>query len=253
MKGTVVNSFSSMSDDFGVSMYLASKVEMPNNRETVLHFFESLQKIYPSMTDFEKREDNEYMLEEDREAGSYRWISLDKKRLSSGFVNPPTADEVDAQNEKLLEMAPYHLGMNGLDTDAIDVLYYFDFLYNGNHDEIVAEALTADGPLENLAKIPAGRILHFQPTMTIALDEACQLQGRLSIETRTTAYQVRTNTFSESPISVYFTVRQFWGKQKYKTFVESYRNQRRVLDEIVAEHIIPNVLQPIARTIGAKQ
>ena len=95
MKGTVVNSFSSMSDDFGVSMYLASKVEMPNNRETVLHFFESLQKIYPSMTDFEKREDNEYMLEEDREAGSYRWISLDKKRLSSGFVNPPTADEVD--------------------------------------------------------------------------------------------------------------------------------------------------------------
>ena len=89
--------------------------------------------------------------------------------------------------------------------------------------------------------------------MTIALDEACQLQGRLSIETRTTAYQVRTNTFSESPISVYFTVRQFWGKQKSKSFVESYRNQRRVLDEIVAEHIIPNVLQPIARTIGAKQ
>jgi hypothetical protein len=248
-----MNSYSSLSDDFGVSMYLASKVELPSSRETVLHFFEALQKQYPKMTEFEKRDGNEYVLEEDRDAGTYRWVSLDGRRLCSGFVNPPAVDDADAQNERLLEMAPYHLGLSGLDADALDVVYYFDLLYAGNHDEVVAEALAAGGPLDSLAKTPAGRVLHHQPSMMLALDEQCQLQARLTVETRTTAYQVRTGNFPESPISVYFTVRQFWGKQPFKTFVESYRNQRRLLDELVTEHVIPHVVQPLARTIGAKQ
>jgi hypothetical protein len=247
-----MNSYGSFCDDFGVSVCLASKAEMPSGRETVLHFFEAVQKQYPKMTDFERR-DNEFVLEEDRESGSYRWVSLDNRRLSSGFVNPPAAEDVDQQNERVLEMAPYHLGVSGLDADSLDVLYYFDFLYAGNHDEVVAEALTSGGPLEALAKVPAGRVLHYQPSMMLALDDSCQLQGRLTIETRTTAYQVRTGNFSDSPVSVYFTVRQFWGKQPYKTFVESYRNQRRVLDELVNDYVIPNVVQPLARTIGAKQ
>ena len=88
--------------------------------------------------------------------------------------------------------------------------------------------------------------------MMLALDDACQLQARLTIETRTTAYQVKTGNFPESPLTVYFTLRQFWGKQPFKTFAESYKNQRRLLDELVTEHVIPNVVQPLARTIAAK-
>ena len=102
----------------------------------------------------------------------------------------------------------------------MDVLYYFDFLYQGNHDEVVAEALTAGTPLEGLVQVPAARVLHYQPTMMLALDDACQLQARLSIETRTNAYQVRTNSFPETPVTVYFTVRQFWGKQR-SSFAEA--------------------------------
>jgi hypothetical protein len=64
---------------------------------------------------------------------------------------------------------------------------------------------------------------------------------------------VRTGQFAESPVSVYFTIRQFWGKQPFKTFTESYRNQRRVLDELVQQYVVPNVLQPLAKAIGAKQ
>ncbi len=176
-----MNSYSSLSDDFGVSVYLASKAEMPTHRETVLHFFEAIQKQFPRMTDFERRDEKEYVLEEDHDSGSYRWVSLDARRLCSGFVNPPALEDVDQQNERLLEMAPYHLGVSGLDADYLDVLYYFDFLYAGNHDEVVAEALAAGGPLESLAKLPAGRVLHYQPSVMVALDEACQLQGRLSI------------------------------------------------------------------------
>ena len=248
-----MNSYASLCDDFGVSTYLHSKFDMPNGREPVLHFFEAVQRAFPKMTEFEKRSDGEYMLEEDRDAGSYRWCSLDGRRLCAGFVNPPTIEEADAHNERVLEMAPFHLDLHAMQTESLDVLYYFDFVYQGNHDEVVAEALASGTPLEGLAQVPGGRVLHFQPTLTMALDEGCQLQCRLSIETRTNYYQVRSGQFPEAPISVYFTVRQFWGKQPFKSFIESYHNQRRVLDELANSYVIPNVITPLQRVIGAKQ
>jgi hypothetical protein len=247
-----MNSYSSLCDDFGVSTYLHGKLEMPTARETVLHFFDAVQKVFPKMTDFEKRSDNDYLLEEDRDAGSYRWVSLDARRLCSGFVNPPSIEDADAHNERILEMASYHLDLTALQTESMDVLYYFDFAYQGNHDEVVAEALAAGTPLEGLAQMPAARVLHYQPTIMMALDDACQLQARLSVETRTSAYQVKTGNFPESPITVYFTVRQFWGKQPFKTYAESYHNQRRVLDELVNSYVIPNVIGPLAKAISAK-
>lgn len=246
------NSFSSMCDDFGVTMYLASKVELPNSRDTVLHFFDSLRRLFPKMTDFEKRDTNEFTLEEERESGSYRTVTIDGRRLTSGFVNPPTLEDADGQNEKILEIAPYHLGIHPIDTDALDVLYYFDLMYQGNHDEVVTEALAADGPFDAFTKMSGARVLNYQPNLMMALDDGCQLQARLSIETRTTAYQVRTGNFSESPISVYFTVRQFWGRQPFKTYHESYLNQRRLLDELVAEHVVPKIITPLRQVIGAK-
>src|SRR5262245_19639356 len=49
-----MNSYASLCDDFGVSTYLHGKLEMPSGRETVLHFFEAVQKAFPKMTDFDK-------------------------------------------------------------------------------------------------------------------------------------------------------------------------------------------------------
>lgn len=247
-----MTSFGSLCDDFGANLYLTSKVELPTGRDTVLHFFESMRKLYPKMTDFEKREANEYVLEEDRDSGSYRWVSIDGRKLCTGFVNPPSMEELDSWNEKVLEIAPFHLGVHSLDTEAIDVVYYFDLVYNGNHDEVVAEALAFDGPFESLMKIPGGRMLNYQPNMMIALDEGCQLQARFSVETRTSAYQVRTGNFPESPITTYSTVRQFWGRQPVRTFTESYRNQRKLLDDLVVEHVVPKVIQPLQRVIAGK-
>lgn len=246
-------SYGSLCDEFGVSCYLLGKVEMPTGRETVLHFFESVRKACPSMTDFDKRDNGEYTLEEDRDPGCYRRVELDNRRLSISYINPPALEDADEHCELILDMAAAHLDLGGLQTEALDVLYYFDFLYQGNHDEVVAEALAAGGPLESLARLPGSRVLHFQPSMMLALDDGCQLQGRLSVETRTTAYHVRTGNFPETPISVYFTVRQFWGRQPYKSFLDSYRNQRRLLDEMVSDFVVPSVIQPISRTIGAKQ
>lgn len=249
-----MNSYASVCDDFGVSAYLHSKLDMPAGREPVLHFFEAVQRAFPSLTEFDRRADGEYMLEEDREPGSYRWCSLDARRLCTGFVNPPALDDADAHNEKILEMAPYHLDLGGLSAESVDVLYYFDLLYQGNHDEVVAEALAGGSPFEGLSQLAGGRVLNYQPSLMMALDDGCQLQARLSVETRTTSYQVRSGTFPEAPISVYFTVRQQWGgRPPFKTFADSYRNQRRVLDELAAGYVVPHVITPLQRAIAGKQ
>ena len=248
-----MNPYSSLCDDFGVYVYLNTKMDLPSGRETVLHFFDRLRKSYPEMCDFDHRESGEFVLEEDREQGSYRWVTLESRRLCAGYVNPPDLESADALHEHLLETAPFHLDFNPLDCEALDVLFAFDFMYSGNHDEVVAEALGLNTTLESLLQMPGSRVLNYEPSLMLSLDDQCRSQCRLSIETRTNFYQVRTNQFPEAPISVYFTVRQYWGRQPFKDFHESYRHQRRVCQELVDSHIIPAVVRPLAQTIAAKQ
>ena len=48
------NPFAAFCDDFYVNMRLGSQMNLPHNRETVLHFFERVQKEFPQMTRFRK-------------------------------------------------------------------------------------------------------------------------------------------------------------------------------------------------------
>jgi hypothetical protein len=96
-------------------------------------------------------------------------------------------------------------------------------------------------------------VLGYEPSLMLALDDTCRLQCRLNIETRTNAYQIRTNQFPEAPITVYFTVRQYWAKQTGKTFIEGYQNQRKICQELVDQHIIPAVIKPLSQTIENKR
>jgi hypothetical protein len=227
-------------------------MELPTKRETVLHFFDSLKKSFPELTDFEARENGDFMLEEERDKGSYRWVSLERRRFCSGYVNPPALADADAQNERILEVAPFHLDFSGLDCESLDVVFTFNFLYGGNHDAVVAEALGLESSLGGLLQMPGSKALDFKPSLTMALDEGCRLLCQLNIETRTSPYQVRTGNFSEAPISVYFMIRQYWGRQT-ATFVESYRNQRKLAQELAESHILPAIIKPLGETIANRQ
>jgi hypothetical protein len=88
--------------------------------------------------------------------------------------------------------------------------------------------------------------------VTLALDDACRLQCRLSIETRTNAYQIRTGEFPDEQISVYFTVRQYWGTGPERSFLDSFRRQRDVGEEIVRTRVVPRVVRPLAQAIASK-
>jgi hypothetical protein len=247
-----MNRYSSDADDFYVNVNLNTEMELPNNRDTVLHFFEQMRKAFPELRNFYTRENGDLVLEGDKEQESYRWVAMESRRLGSGQVNPATLADVYRQHELVLDLAPHLLTISLLDCEALDVMFGFDFTYDGNHDEVVAEALGIGTGLEGLLEIPNARVINFEPSITLALDESCRLQSRLSIETRTNAYQIRTGEFPEDQISVYFTVRQYWGTGPEMSFIDSFRRQCTIGEQAVEKLVIPRIVKPLAQAIASR-
>ncbi len=247
-----MNPYSSLCDDFYVNMNLSTEMELPANRETVLHFFERVQKTFPTMRNFYSRERGDFVLEEDKDQGSYRWCTIEPRRVCSGQVNPPTVEDAVKQHRLVLELAPYNLTVSPLDCEALDLLFGFDFTYRGNHNQLVAEALGVNPAMERLLDVPGTTIINNEPSITVALDDECRMQFRLSLETRTNAYQVRTGDFPEEQLSVYATARQYGSLGPERSFVETLERLEELCHEMIETHIIEQVLRPLARTIALK-
>ncbi len=248
----MMSRFFTEADDFYVNLNLNTEMELPTARDTVLHYFEQMKKAFPDLSNFYTRDTGDLVLEGDKEQGSYRWLAIEPRRLCSGMVNPDSLEDAYRQHEMVLDIAPHLLTISVLDCEALDVMYGFDFNYTGNHDEVVAEALGVSPAMEGLLDLGGSQVINFEPTITLALDHSCRLQCRLSIETRTNAYQVRTGDFPDEQISVYFTVRQYWGTGSERSFVDSFRRQREIGEEVVITKIIPRIVRPLAQTIASK-
>ena len=106
--------------------------------------------------------------------------------------------------------------------------------------------------LEGLLEVPGARVINYEPSFTLVLDETCRLQCRLSVETRTDAHQLRTGQYDDDPISIYFTVRQYWGSGPDRTFLDSFRRQREIGEEMVQNLVIPKVVRPLAQAIASR-
>jgi hypothetical protein len=247
-----MNRYSSVSDDFYINMNLSTEMELPSGRETVLHFFERIQKKYSSMRKFYCREKRDFVLEEDKDRGQYRWATVEPHRVCSGQVNPPSIDSALEQHKLVLELAPFMLSVSPLDCEALDLMFGFDFTYKGNHNQLVAEALGVSPALERMIEVPGATVINYEPSVTLSLDEECRTQVRLSIESRTNAYQVRTGEFPEDQLSVYVTARQYGSLEPDTTFVQALENLTQVCRDMVDNVVIDQVLKPLARTIAMK-
>src|SRR5271165_2502587 len=232
-----MNGYISDADDFYVNVHLNTQMELPNNRDTVLHFFDQMRKGFPELRNFFTRENGDLVLESEKERESHRWLAIESRRLCSGHFNPEALDDSFRQHEMLLDLAPHLLSISVLDCEALDVMFGFDFHYDGNHDEVVAEAVGVGRGLEGLFELPKSQVIKFEPSLTMALDESGELQCRLAIETRTSPTQPRAREFIDDQISVYFTVRQYRGSGPEATFVESMGRQRQIGEEILEQSV----------------
>jgi hypothetical protein len=247
-----MHSYSSLADDYYVNLNLNTEMQLPQGRETILGFFERFQKQYPTLRNFYTRENGDFVLEEDKEQGHQRWLSLEPRRICSGYVNPPHPEAALEQHALVLQLVPYMLSVSPLDCEALDFMLGFDFAYRGNHDELVADALGAGSAFDGMLDVPGAKVLNYEPSITIGLDESCRQQARLMIETRTNAYQVRRGEFPEDQISVYFTVRQYGSLGADSSFEATLSKLKEQSDYLMQSYVIDHVLRPLAQAISTK-
>ena len=247
-----MNRYTSLSDDYYVNMNLNTEMDLPQSRETVLHFFEQIRKHYPTMRNFYNRERGEFVLEEDKDRGSYRWTTVESRRLCSGQVNPASAEEAIEQHKMVLEMAPYTLSVSPIDCESLNIMHGFDFTYRGNHNELLVEALGIAPAFERMAETPGASVICHEPSVQLALDGDCRVQCRLSVEARTTAYHVRTGDYPEEQLSVYLTARRCGSLDPGESFVSAMIHLSEVCQDLVDNYVIENVLRPLQQAISIK-
>jgi hypothetical protein len=245
-----MNPYSSLSDDYYVNMNLSTEMQLPSNRETVLHYFEQMQKKYPELRNFYSRDKDDFILEEDKDQGNYRWCTVEPRRVCSGQVNPASMDGALEQHRYALEVAPYALTISPMDCESLDLLIGFDFSYRGNHNQLITEALGVCPALERLAAKPGSTVINYEPNLTFSMDDECRLQCRINVEARTNAYQIRTGEYQEEQISVYVTARQYGSLAADRTYVDTLDRLNQICHDVIDEYLVEAVLQPLARTIA---
>jgi len=247
-----MSGYGAFSDDFYLNMTLGTEMELPRNRETLLHFFEQVQRRYPSMQNFYSREPSEFVLEEEKEQGAYRWTSVEQRRVTSGCVNPEAVEDAIAQHASVLELVPYSLSVSPLDCEALSIIYGFDYTFRGNQNEVMNEALGVIPAFEKLLDLPETSVLCNEPAIQIALDDECRTQCRIAFETRTSAYQVRTGDFPEDQLSVYLTVRRYDSLAPGEDYASEFQRLSRLAGDLVDGYLVENVLRPLQQAIALK-
>tara|TARA_R100001132_G_scaffold27404_1_gene33119 strand:+ start:16736 stop:17482 length:747 start_codon:yes stop_codon:yes gene_type:complete len=245
--------YSMLSDDYFINLNLCTEMTLPSSRDTVLNFFERVQKSFPSMRNFYNRGENGFILEEDKEeVGQQRWMSLESQRICSGYLNPKDPEDCLEQNRLMLELVPYMLSVSPLDCEALDYIVGFDFTYRGNHDALVAEVLGANHAVDSLLQIPGSQALNYEPSITLSLEDSCRCQARLLIETRTNAYQVKREEYPDEQISVFFTLRQYGSQSADTRLEDTMLDLKTRSDQLLKDYVIDQVLRPLAQAISTK-
>ena len=244
--------YASLSDDFYVNLNLNTEMELPGSRETILHFFERIQKQYPTMANFYARERGEYVLEEDKENGHYRWVTVDGRRVCSGHVNPPSTEDAISQHKLVLDLIPFALSISPLDCESLNLMYGFDFNYRGNHNELIVDALGVSPAFDSISEKYRDNVVAYEPHMQFSVDEECRTQCRISVETRTSAYHVKTGDFPQEQVSVYVTARRYGSLGPGVSYVDVMSGLNDVCVEVIEDHVANDFLKPIRRTIEIK-
>lgn len=246
--GRMSTSFGALCSDFYVNLKLSLKMDLPSDRETILHLFDRVRRSIPSMDRF-RRYDGELALESSHKNGEYRWLALRQTSLRAGHVNPQSMEDAYKTHRLMLEVAPYHLTISPLDIDSVELLFGFDFECQSNHDEVVYNALLADSPLSDLLRVPGAKIMDVQPVFGLSLSERGDLQASFEVKTRTKTRRGQSRRYQNEPLSIFLSVRKFGPIQQVEELPVLFDKLTHHAEALATERLVPNLLTPIARQI----
>lgn len=242
----MTTSFGALCTDFYINHKVNVKMDLPSDRETILHMFDRVRAEHTTMTRF-RRYSDELSLESGRRDGAYKWLALRRNSVRSGHVNPETLDEAYDLHRLILRTSPYHLSISPLDVEYQELLFGFDLECKGNHHEIIYDALVADTPMAALLEYPGARPLDIQPMIGLALED--RLQAFFEVKAATSSGQVRTGRYRTEPISIFLTLRRVGPIDKVEDLLEHYEMMRNKGEELAANKLVPDLLAPISRAI----
>ena len=75
---------------------------------------------------------------------------------------------------------------------------------------------------------------------------------RVSVETRTGAYHVRTGEYPEEQISVYLTVRRFGSLEAGETYVSVMQHLNEICVNLVDNFMVEHMLLPLQEAIAIR-
>lgn len=241
-------------DDFYVSCRLFLRLDMPLERETVLHFIDRIRKEYPNLKKLRRREGRSIVVEEEAEDHvSRRWIRLDPNSLRFGHFAPNDLEEVRKFCDFIVTQAPYHLTFSDIDYDHLEVVYGFDLEYRGNHDQLVAETILGDHSSGGfLFGDRVSHIIDVQPYYGVCLTPECDLQAYVEVKSRTTSYEVRSSNYDNEPITTFLTIRKYWNKENTTDLAPQLEILFDTADELATDCVVPNVVNPLAAAISSR-
>ncbi len=241
-------SFGALCTDFYVNQKIAVRMDLPCERETILHFFDRIRADQPTMNRF-KRYNDELALESSRTQRAYRWIALRRDSLRAGHINPASLNEAYELHNLVLKQSPYNLSLSPLEIRYQEMMFGFDLEATANQHEIVSEALLARSPLAHLLDVPDSRPIDVQPLVGISLNRRCDLQAFFEVKTATTRSQVRAAQYRTEPISVLLTIRKLGPLNDVDDLLTNFATMRQHAEQLAEDRLVPHLLTPISRAL----
>lgn len=249
----MATSFGALCTDFYINQKLTLKMDLPSERDTLLHFFDQVRKSHPGMTRF-RRYEGELSLESSRREAEYTWLSLRQSSIRTGHVNPDSMEDAYRFHRRMLEIAPYYLTLSPLDIDYVELMFGFDIECKANHDEVVYEALFANSTLGGLLKptdaAEGAKVLDVQPVFGLNLSDDGHLQAYFEVKTRRRTRRGSGRRFAQEPISLFVTLRDYGPVDKLDDLKTVTRKLARHCEALAAERLIPDLLNPIVQHIS---
>jgi hypothetical protein len=244
----MATSFGALCTDFFINQTLGLKMDLPGDRETVLHLFDRMRVDFPAMSRF-RRYPDELLLESPRREGASHWFALRRNEVRSGWENPEQLDQACRLHRMVLELCPFHLTISPLEMDYLELMFGFDLECKANHNQIVHEALLAGTPLGALMDVEGAKVMDLQPAVGISLDSSLDLHAAFEVQTRTSPGEIRRNRYRSQPISVLLRVRRAGPIDDVKQLPEVFDTLRGHGERLAMEKVVPDLLSPISRAI----
>ncbi|QDU32060.1 hypothetical protein KS4_00890 [Poriferisphaera corsica] len=244
----MATSFGALCTDFYINQKLAMKLELPRDRETVLHFFDRMKRSMPEMRKFRHYE-GELALESARLDARYKWLALCKNQIRAGQVNPETMKEAYDYHKLIMELSPHFLTLSPLDIDYVEVLFGFDLECERNHDDVIYEALYTGSPLAELLYSEHGKVMDVQPSLGGTLTERGDLQVYYEIKSRQKSRRGSSQAFRDQPLSVFLTMRKYEPVGDVRDLGKVFSELCGYGEQLAMDKLVPHVIQPISQYI----